>query len=73
MPGTAGAPTAVVLYDLIPLVRRSDYLADPTFERWYERCIGHVRRADQLLAISEASRVEAIERPGAAPALSGLA
>ena len=61
VPGGAGAPTAIVLYDLIPLVRRADYLSDPSVERWYERCIGQLRRADLLLAISEASRVEAID------------
>ncbi|MEY4230641.1 MAG: hypothetical protein RLZZ362_1490, partial [Actinomycetota bacterium] len=68
VPGAAGTPTAIVLYDLIPLVRRADYLTDPRVERWYERCIGHLRRADLLLAISEASRVEAIDWLDADPA-----
>lgn len=53
-------PTAVVLYDLIPLVRRSEYLADPAMESWYEGRIGHLRRADLLLAISGATRQEAM-------------
>lgn len=54
-------PTAVVLYDLIPLVRRADYLTDPAMEDWYESRLGHLRRADRLLAISGASRAEAIQ------------
>ncbi len=55
-------PVAVVLYDLIPLVRRDTYLADPRMERWYEGRLGQLRRADHLLAISGASRQEAVDR-----------
>ncbi|CAB4561662.1 MAG: glycosyltransferase [Actinobacteria bacterium] len=57
-----GIPTAVILYDLIPLVRPESYLADHRVRAWYHERIGQLRRADHLLAISEASRVEAIER-----------
>jgi glycosyltransferase involved in cell wall biosynthesis len=54
-------PTAVILYDLIPLINRSPYLDDPSVAKWYERKIGHLRRADLLLAISESSRQEGIQ------------
>jgi glycosyltransferase involved in cell wall biosynthesis len=63
--GALGAlPTAVVLYDLIPLIRRQPYLENPVIENWYENKIGHLRRADLLLAISDSSRREGIEHLG---------
>lgn len=54
------APTAVVLYDLIPIILRHPYLDDPVAEASYENKLGHLRRADLLLAISESSRQEGI-------------
>lgn len=53
-------PTAVILYDLIPLIQRHHYLSNPVVEKWYENKLDHMRRADLLLAISESSRQEAI-------------
>jgi len=57
-------PTAVVLYDLIPLIQRHHYLQNPVVERWYENKLDHLRRADLLLAISESSRQEGIRYLG---------
>jgi glycosyltransferase involved in cell wall biosynthesis len=57
-------PTAVVLYDLIPLIQRRPYLEHPEVERWYESKLDHLRRADLLLAISESSRQEGIRHLG---------
>ena len=54
-------PTAIIIYDLIPLIHRKRYLENPAVEAWYENKLGHVRRADLLLAISESSRQEAIK------------
>ncbi len=54
-------PTAITLYDLIPLVNRGTYLADKVVEGWYEGKLGHLRRARLWLAISECSRREAID------------
>lgn len=66
--GTLGTvPTAVVLYDLIPLIRRQPYLENPVVENWYENKIGHLRRAALLLAISDSSRREGIEHLGFPP------
>jgi glycosyltransferase involved in cell wall biosynthesis len=48
-------PTAVVLYDLIPLIHRHPYLDDILFEGWYETKLCHLRRANLLLAISASS------------------
>ncbi|KUO95218.1 glycosyltransferase [Ferroacidibacillus organovorans] len=59
-------PTAVILYDLIPLIYRELYLKSPEYELWYEQKIGHLRRADLLLSISESSRQEAIQYLGIA-------
>ena len=62
-------PTAVVLYDLIPLIHRQTYLAgNPMVERWYEARLGHLRRADLLLAISASSSKEAVDYLGFPPA-----
>jgi glycosyltransferase involved in cell wall biosynthesis len=57
-------PTAVILYDLIPLIQRRPYLENPAVEAWYERKLDHLRRADLLLAISESSRQEGIRYLG---------
>lgn len=55
------APTAVTLYDLIPLLNRVHYLPNPIARDWYYRQLDSLRRARLLLAISESSRMEAIE------------
>lgn len=60
-------PTAVILYDLIPFIHRKPYLENPVMERWYERKLNHLRRADLLFAISESSRQEALHYLGFAP------
>jgi glycosyltransferase involved in cell wall biosynthesis len=57
-------PTAVLLYDLIPLIQRRPYLENPVVEAWYENKLDHLRRADLLLAISESSRQESIRYLG---------
>ena len=53
-------PVAVVLYDLIPLLHPSLYLEKPDVKSWYLEKIGHLRRANLWLAISESSRQEGI-------------
>ena len=53
-------PSAVTLYDLIPLVYEKQYLRDPAQRAWYFRKLGSLRKADLLLAISESSRQEGI-------------
>lgn len=57
-------PTVAILYDLIPLIRRDRYLDNPLIERWYERMLDHLRRADLVLAISDSSRQEGIQYLG---------
>lgn len=56
--------TAVTLYDLIPYIHRQAYLHHPIALGWYLGKIEHLRRADLLLAISESSRRESVERLG---------
>ena len=53
-------PTAVVLYDLIPLLRPDEYLRSDVARRWYEGKIASLRKADVLLSISRHTRDEAI-------------
>ncbi|MBA2609924.1 MAG: glycosyltransferase [Actinobacteria bacterium] len=52
----------VTLYDLIPLIMRATYLTDPNTRRRYETRLRVVESADLVLAISEQSRHDAIER-----------
>ncbi|MDF4002860.1 glycosyltransferase [Luteibacter sp. PPL552] len=54
-------PTAVTLYDLIPLLNGDAYLGDAWARDWYASKIESLRRADLLLAISEHARREAID------------
>jgi len=56
--------TAVTLYDLIPLVRPDEYLQHPAVDRWYRERVADLRNAGMLLAISEATRCEAVEHLG---------
>lgn len=53
--------TAVILYDLIPLLNQRDYLANETQREYYLRKVRSLKKADLLLAISEATQREAIE------------
>ncbi|MFZ6658575.1 glycosyltransferase [Undibacterium sp. TJN19] len=53
-------PTAVTLYDLIPLVYEKQYLCQPDQRAWYYRKLASLKRADLLLAISDFSRQEGI-------------
>ncbi len=63
-------PTVATCYDLIPLVRRADYLDGPwrsVLAPWYLRHLHELAMADGLLAISEASREEAVTELGYPP------
>lgn len=53
-------PTAVILYDLIPLIHRNPYLNNPMVKLWYEDKLEHLKRSNLLLSISESARQEAI-------------
>ena len=57
----------VTLYDLIPYAFQETYLQEPAMRSYYLRKIQELRRADLLLAISDFSRREAIERLGVDP------
>ena len=54
----------VTLYDLIPLLFPDVYLGDPLTRLKYQTRIELVRRADQILAISEATATDAVEQLG---------
>ncbi|GGY54930.1 glycosyltransferase [Pseudoduganella albidiflava] len=55
------ANTAVVLYDLIPMLNPAAYLAGPGQRAYYERKIASLERAGLLLSISDYSRQEGID------------
>lgn len=54
-------PTAVTLFDLIPLINQEVYLSNPVVREWYFDKLDSLRKARLLLAISESSRQEAIQ------------
>jgi glycosyltransferase involved in cell wall biosynthesis len=60
-------PVIVTLYDLIPYLMPDRYLADPAFAKRYLQRIETVRAATLVLAISEATRRDAIRELGIAP------
>lgn len=53
--------TAVTFYDLIPLLNQKNYLASDVQRKNYLRKVESLKNADLLLAISEATKKEAIE------------
>jgi glycosyltransferase involved in cell wall biosynthesis/ADP-heptose:LPS heptosyltransferase len=54
-------PTAVILYDLIPLVSPDQYFQHSKIHiAWLRRKISYLKRSHRLLAISESSRQEAL-------------
>jgi glycosyltransferase involved in cell wall biosynthesis len=64
-------PVVATGYDLIPLIRRTDYL-DGAWKRdglarWYLRCLQELRLSDAILTISRSSRDEMIEYLGSDP------
>jgi len=58
-------PTAIVLYDLIPLINPDKYLPTPISVEWYQNKLTHCKQAQLLLSISESAGKEAIEHLGA--------
>jgi glycosyltransferase involved in cell wall biosynthesis len=63
-PRIPGMVRSSTLYDLIPLRFPEHYLADPAFKAWYLAKLEILRDCDHLLAISETSRLDAIELLG---------
>ena len=53
-------PTAVVLYDLIPLIYKDVYLKDQRVAAWYYEKLIQFKEADLFLADSDSSRREGI-------------
>ncbi len=53
-------PTAVILYDLIPLRYENEYLANRVQREWYLQKIDQLKGAELLLAISDFSREDAL-------------
>ena len=60
---STGVPTAVVHYDLIPL-SSPEYLRVESQAQFFQRKVEHLQSADLLLAISQATRNDAIDRLG---------
>jgi glycosyltransferase involved in cell wall biosynthesis len=58
---------AVTLYDLIPLIFDQHYLAHSATRTWYHSRVSALREFELILAISEATRQDAINLLGIAP------
>ena len=54
-------PTAVIFYDLIPLIHKETFLANQGFKKWYLEKLDNLKRSDLLLSISKSSKQEAID------------
>jgi glycosyltransferase involved in cell wall biosynthesis/ADP-heptose:LPS heptosyltransferase len=56
-----GIPTAVILYDLIPLLHSTaELISNEAYKAWYERKLDFLRKANLLLAISASSAQDAL-------------
>ena len=64
----ASVYTVAMLYDLIPLLYKSEYLVDPTTQDWYYERLWQFKKADFWFAISESSRNDGIAQLGLPPA-----
>jgi glycosyltransferase involved in cell wall biosynthesis len=64
LPKVPGLVRTATLYDLIPLRFPEYYLADPAYKAWYLDKLGALRECERVLAISEATRADAIELLG---------
>jgi glycosyltransferase involved in cell wall biosynthesis len=60
-------PTAVILYDLIPMLNPDIYLPNRHIVSWYFGKLAEMTKADLLLSISAASGREAIDHLGVSP------
>lgn len=47
--------TAVIFYDLIPLIYEKEYLSHPRVKEWYSEKIDQLKKADLWLAISQST------------------
>ncbi len=56
-----------ILYDLIPCLFPEQYLNSPSLKQWYEHRLSSLHKFDLLLAISEATRQDAIRILGIPP------
>jgi glycosyltransferase involved in cell wall biosynthesis len=63
-PAARRLPLVVTLYDLIPEILAGLYLTDPGTRRRYRTRLELIKRADRILAISETTARDAIERLG---------
>lgn len=52
-------PTAVIFYDLIPLLQREYFFQNEDFKQWYLKKLEFLQKADRFLAISDSSAQEA--------------
>ena len=65
---TSSIPTAVTLYDLIPLLNPDVYLdPNPEYATYYRKKIEHLKRANLWLSISESTSAEGCGVLGLAP------
>jgi glycosyltransferase involved in cell wall biosynthesis len=59
--------TAVIVYDLIPLINKEDYLPNERVEKWYMEKFAYLEKANICLAISESTRQEILSHTRISP------
>ena len=62
-----GLPLVLTVHDLIPFVLTALYLQNPTERRWFRTRLQLIRRADRVIAVSQATAKDVIEQVGIAP------
>jgi len=65
--GSRGPRLSAIVYDFIPFLNPEHYLSDPGNADWFYRRLRAISRYDSLLAISDATRDDAIRLMGVDP------
>ena len=66
-PGVRDLPLVLTVHDLIPFVLSDLYLGSASESRWFKTRLELVRRAVRVIAVSEATANDLIERAGVSP------
>ncbi len=62
-------PTAIILYDLIPMLYPETYLSNTKFKSYYNQKLSELKKANLLLSISASAKKEAITHLDELPAV----
>ncbi len=66
-PAARGLPLVVTVHDLIPFVLSDLYLRSASERRWYRTRLELVKRAERVIAVSQATANDVVEHAGVEP------